>query len=273
MRTRILHPVLQVVVVVLALVITLIPLAELLLDSFKQPSDFYAGNIWPRQWTPTYYVETFVHGEAVASLANSIVVAMATTAITVVIGTLAAYALSRLPYGWVGPAVFAILAVRFYPKITTVLPYYTVMRSLDLLDTLAAVIIAHVSITLPFVVLIMMSFFREVPRALEEAAMIDGCSVWQVFRRIVLPLVRPALMTSAILTAMFSWNEFIIAASVTSRRAVTLPVLVSSFMSDKGLNLGQMSAVGVVIVVPIALFILATQRYLVRGLTLGAVKE
>jgi multiple sugar transport system permease protein len=189
------------------------------------------------------------------------------------LGTMAAYGLARVRYAWAGVVVYAILAVRFYPKITVILPYYMMMRTFGLLDTLPAIIIAHVSITLPFVVLIMMTFFNEIPRSLEEAAAIDGATVIQRFRYIVLPLVRPALVTSAILTAMFSWNEFLMAVSVTSENAATLPVLVSSFISDKGIQLGQMSAVSVMVVVPIALFALVTQRYLIRGLTLGAVKE
>ena len=273
MLTRLVHPAVRTVVIAIALLITLIPLIGLLFNSFKLPSEFYSSTFWPSHWTLHYYAQTFGGGEAVADLANSLIATTATTAIAVTIGTLAAYGLSRVRYKWVIAVTYLILTVRFYPKITTILPYYVTMRSLHLIDTLAAVIIADVSITLPFVVLIMMTFFNDIPRSLEEAAVIDGCSIGQCFRQIVLPLVRPALVTCAVLTAMVSWNEFLIAASVTSQRATTLPVLVSSFISDKGIQLGQMSAVSVVIVIPIALFILATQRYLVRGLTLGAVKE
>ena len=117
------------------------------------------------------------------------------------------------------------------------------------------------------------TFFKEVPKGLEEAAALDGCSVWTSFRHVILPLVRPALVTSAVLTAMFSWNEFLIASSVTDQTSQTLPVQISTFMTDKGTNLGELSAVAVVVVLPIALFILVTQRSLVRGLTLGAVKR
>jgi multiple sugar transport system permease protein len=208
-----------------------------------------------------------------SSLINSLIVTTSTTLISVALGTLAAYGLSRVRYSWVPVVIFLMLSVRFYPKITTVLPYYVTMQSLHLLDTLVAVILVHVSITAPFVVLIMMTFFREIPRSLEEAAMLDGTSVLQTFRHVVLPLVRPALMTSAVLTAMTSWNEFLLASSVTSSRAMTLPVLVSSFTSDKGVQLGLMSAVSVAIIIPIAIFVLSAQRHLIQGLTMGAVKE
>jgi len=274
MRTTAAERTTRVAVLIIALLITLVPLLALFLDSFKSNTDFFSGSPLPRQWSLQFYREAFSNsGGARYDLINSISVAVATTVISVTLGTLAAFGMSRLRYRWVTWLMYLILAVRFYPKITTVLPFYVMMRHLGLLDTVTAVVIAHVSITLPFVVLILSTFFREVPASLEEASRLDGCTLWQSFRHITLPLVRPALATSAILTAMFSWNEFLIASSITSQRATTLPVLVSSFITDKGTQLGQMSAVSVVIVVPIALFILATQRYLVRGLTLGAVKE
>jgi multiple sugar transport system permease protein len=264
--------ILRVTVVVIWLLVTLVPLVALLLNSFKPTGDFYSPQFLPSDWTLQNYQRAF-EGEAMDYLGNSLIVAGATVFFSVSIGTMAAYGLARVRYAWVVVVVYAILAVRFYPKITVILPYYVMMRAFGLLDTLPAIVIAHVSITLPFVVLIMMTFFNEIPRSLEEAAAIDGATVIQRFRYVVLPLVRPALVTSAILTAMFSWNEFLMAVSVTSENAATLPVLVSSFISDKGIQLGQMSAVSMMVVVPIALFALVTQRYLIRGLTLGAVKE
>jgi multiple sugar transport system permease protein len=262
----------RVTVVVVWLLVTLVPLLALLLNSFKPTGDFYSPQFLPSDWTTQNYRQAF-ESEAMDYLGNSLVVAGATVFFSVSLGTMAAYGLARVRYAWVVVVVYAILAVRFYPKITVILPYYVMMRAFDLLDTLPAIVIAHVSITLPFVVLIMMTFLNEIPRSLEEAAAIDGATVIQRFRYVVLPLVRPALVTSAILTAMFSWNEFLMAVSVTSENAATLPVLVSSFITDKGIQLGQMAAVSVMIVVPIALFALVTQRYLIRGLTLGAVKE
>lgn len=262
------------VVLMIATLIALVPLLALVLDSFKQPQAFFGESFFANAWTVQNYTQAFSsQGGTLTALVNSLVVATATTAIAVVIGTLAAFGLSRVRYGWTAPVTYVILAVRFYPKITTILPYYLLVRSLKLLFTLPAVIIAHVSITLPLVVLIMMTFFEEIPLGLEEAAALDGCSIWSSFRHVVLPLVRPAIVTSAVLTAMFSWNEFLIASSVTNEGSETLPVQISTFMTDKGTNLGQLSAVAVIVVLPIAAFILLSQRYLVRGLTLGAVKE
>jgi multiple sugar transport system permease protein len=147
------------------------------------------------------------------------------------------------------------------------------MRNFKLLDTQLAIIIAHISITLPFVVWLMLTFFEELPKELEQSAMLDGCNPWQRFTKVVLPLAVPGLGTAAILTALVSWNEFLIASSLASVAAKTLPVAVTSFVTDKGVLWGPMSAMSTVIVVPIMIFALFTQRYLVRGLTLGAVKE
>jgi multiple sugar transport system permease protein len=261
-------------VLFIALAVALVPAVSLAIDSFKPSAQFYSNGILPTQWTLQNYQQAFSSGgQALADLMHSVVVAAATTVISVTLGTLAAFGLSKSRFGWATAVTYVILSVRFYPKITTILPYFVMMRAFHLLDTPTALVIAYVSITLPFVVLIMITFFADLPAGLEEAAAIDGCSVWRTFWSVNLPLARPALATAAILTALFSWNEFLIAASVTSQNATTLPVLVSSFITDKGIALGQMSAVSVVIVAPIALFILATQRYLVRGLTLGALKE
>lgn len=264
--------VLRVVVLILALAVTLVPLLSLFASTFKPSYEFFSGSLLPQHWTTANYAKAFSNGGLLPDLMHSVVVAVATTAASTVFGTLAAFGLSRLRSRWAILVTYGILAVRFYPKISGILPYYLMMRTFGLLDTIPAVIIADVSITLPVVVLVMMSFMDELPRELMEAAAVDGCSIWQAFYRVILPLIRPGLATAAILTAMFSWNEFIYAATVTSTNAATLPVLISGFTSDQGTDLGQVAVVATMIVIPIALFIVVTQRHLVRGLTLGAVK-
>lgn len=265
--------VLRFVVIVFALAVALVPLVSLLASTFKPGFEFFSGSLVPHQWTLANYRKAISSGGLVPDLVHSILVSAATTLLSTLFGTLAAFALTRLRHRWIVLVTFGILAVRFYPKISGILPYYLMMRSLNLIDTLPAVIIAEVSITLPVVMLIMMTFLDELPTELDESAALDGCSVWQTLVHIVLPLVRPGIATAAILTAMLSWNEFLYAASVTSTDAATLPVLIASFTTDMGTDLGQVAVVSTVIVIPIALFILATQRHLVRGLTLGAVKD
>ena len=270
--------VLRALVVVVAVVIAITPFLYLLINSLKLPLEFLTvpPTIIPSQITWEHYQKIFESGsETPRNLKNSLMITGATTLLSVSIGSLAAYSLSRLqlPYGIIPAIAFAFLVVRFYPKIATTLPYYILMRRFGLLDTQLAIVIAHTSILLPFVVWIMIGFFQELPRELEQSAMLDGCNAWQRFSKIVLPITIPGLVTSAILTAIGSWNEFLIASSLAVTEAKTLPIAVSGFVTDKGILWGPMSAMSTIIVMPIVIFALFAQRYLVRGLTLGAVKE
>lgn len=265
---------LRALVITVGLLCVAVPLIVLLLGSFKPPGDFFSSRLLPAHWTTHYYKQLLAGGSAsLLALGNSVAVTAMTTVFATFLGTLAAFGLARLRNPWVPALVFLILAVRFYPKITTILPYYVMMRNAGLLDSLVAIVIAHVSITAPIVILIMVGFFRELPQSVEEAAVLDGGTPLQVFRHVALPMTMPGVATSAILVALVSWNEFLLASSVASDQAKTLPILISSFITDKGTDLGQMSAVTLLIIVPIVLFILLVQRLLVRGLTLGAVKQ
>ena len=172
-----------------------------------------------------------------------------------------------------GILAFWMLLTRMYPAIATAIPYFLIMRDLHLLDTLPALIVTYTAFNLPFVIWLLIGFYEELPIELERAAMIDGCSVWTRFRKIVLPLSAPALVATAILSAVLAWNEFLFAVMLTRVNAKTLPVVMSGFITDKGTQWDQMTALGVITVLPVLAFALAVQRYLVRGLTLGAVKE
>lgn len=269
--------VLRALLIVAALLVISTPFMFLFLNSLKPPGQFLATpiRIVPTHFTLEHYREVFDPNEnTLGYLKNSLIITLGTTFSSVFIGALAAYSLARLklPFRLTSIIAFAFLVVRFYPKITVALPYFILMRDMKLLDTRWAVIIAHVSLTLPFTVWLMLTFFNDLPKELEQSAMLDGCNPWQRFTQIILPLTAPALVTAAILTALLSWNEFLLAATVTSADAKTLPVRISAFITDKGILWGPMSAMGTVIVVPMILFALFAQRYLVRGLTLGAVK-
>lgn len=268
---------LRVLLIVLSLLIVTTPFAFLFLNSVKPPNEFLTvpPTIIPTQIMLEHYQAVFDPTEdTVRYFFNSLVVTAVTTAVSLILGSLAAYSLSklRLPFRLSTIIAFAFLLVRFYPKITVTLPYFILMRDFKLLDTPTAVIIAHVSLTLPFVVWLMLTFFNELPKEIEQSAMLDGCGPWRRFWQVTLPLTAPALFTAAILTALLSWNEFLMAASVAPQVAKTLPVRVSGFITDKGILWGPMSAMSSVIVIPMMLFALFAQRYLVRGMTLGAVK-
>lgn len=264
-------------VILVALSVALGPFAVLFLNSLRPADDFLrpGAGIVPDTITFAHYADVFGPGsETLRFLANSLIITTSTTVLAVSLGALAAYALARLrlPFRLSLVIGLAFLIVRFYPKITVALPYYIIMRDLGWLDTHAAVILAHVSITVPFVVWLLLGFFEELPREIELSAMLDGCGPVRRFVQIVLPLSAPALGAAAVLTAFLSWNEFLMASSVATDAAKTLPVRVSSFITDKGTYWGPMSAMGTVIVLPVMLFALVTQRWLARGLTAGAVK-
>lgn len=265
------------VAILVALAVALGPFVVLLVNSVRPSADFLTpgAGFLPAQMTWDHYRAVFGGGSDTRRfLLNSVVITGATTVFALLLGAPAAYALARLklPFRLSLVFAFAFLVVRFYPKITVALPYYLIMRDLGWLDTHIAVILAHVSITVPFVVWLVLGFLEDLPREIEQSAMMDGCGAWGRFVRVVLPLSTPALAAAAVLTAFTSWNEFLMASTVATNSAKTLPVRISAYITDKGTLWGEMAAMGTVIVLPVAIFALVTQRYLVRGLTAGAVK-
>ena len=267
----------RVLLITLSLAVALAPFLVLFLNSLRPADEFLSASasFIPSQITFEHYAEIFdPRGDTFRYLVNSIIITTASTLIALVLGAMAAYSLARLKLPFRLSIVIGVmfLVIRFYPKITVALPYFLLMRQFHLLDTHVAVIIAHVSMTVPFVVWMLLAFFEDFPRELEQAAMVDGCGALRRFTLIIVPLMTPALAAAAVLTAFLSWNEFLMASTVAPNFAKTLPVRISGFITDKGILWGSMSAMGSVIVVPVALFALFTQRYLARGLTVGAVK-
>jgi multiple sugar transport system permease protein len=206
---------------------------------------------------------------------NSIVVALSSTGVAILLGSLAAYALAKsyLAFNLRQATMIWILVTRIYPPITTAIPYFVIIRRLGIADTHFALILTHVTYALPFVIWLMLGFFQDIPDDIEKAAIVDGCSLWQRFSQVVLPLGLPGIAVTAIFTFIYSWNEFLYASMLTSVNAKTLPVVIAGYMSDKFLRWGEMSALGSLMILPVMIFAAFTQRYLVRGLTFGAVKE
>ena len=264
------------VALAVALLAVLVPLAYLVLNSVKLQSEMYTVPpiIIPSRITFEHFEAAFNNPRTLRFLTNSLIVTSVTTAITVVVSTLAAYGLARLRLrpALLSLVVFVFLFIRFYPRITTVIPYFLVMRQFALLDTVWAIIIGHLGITIPFVTWLMLIVFQDLPREVEEAAEVDGADPLQRFARVALPMAAPGVASAAILTAFLSWNEFLIASSVAKRQAQVLSIAVASFVTDRGVQWGPMAAMAVIMIVPMILFALFVQRYLIRGITLGAVK-
>ena len=267
---------LRLLILAIACLAVIVPLAYLVINSIKLPREFLTvpPTILPTEVTFQHYEELIDDSKTIRYFRNSLTVALWTTAITILSGTLAAYGLARMRLAarFLALITFLFLFIRFYPRVTTVIPFFLVMRELDLLDTVWAIIIGQLGITIPFVTWLMLVVFQDLPAEIEEAAIVDGASIWQRFWRVVLPIVMPSVSAAAILTAFLSWNEFLIASSVARRKASVLSIAVASFVSDKGIQWGPMAAMSVVMIVPMIIFALFAQKYLIRGITFGAVK-
>jgi multiple sugar transport system permease protein len=264
------------VILGLAVAAVVLPLLYLVLNSIKLPREFLTTppTIIPSTITFEHFEAVFADPDSLRVFTNTLVVALGTTILSVLVGTLAAYGLARmgLPPVVLAAVLFVFLFIRFFPRVTTVIPFFLVVRSLGLLDSVWAVVLGHLGITVAFVAWLMLIVFRGLPYELEEAAMVDGANVRQRFRHIALPLAAPGIVTAAIFTAFFSWNEFLIASSVTRSDGAVLSMTVASFVTDKGIYWGPMAATSLVMIVPMMAFAFLVQRFLVRGVTLGAVK-
>ena len=263
--------------VLLGVVASLAPVYWMATISLKSEVDQFAV---PPRWfnfTPTlvHYKDAFLTRSFGQYLLTSVTVAVASTLFALVLGTLAAYALARfrLPHKLDTRLALWILSTRMFPPIVTAVPLFLMMRDVRLLNTKASLIIVYTAFNLPFVVWMMRGFFMEVPREMEEAARVDGDSRIGALWRVVLPLVVPGLAATAVFCLIISWNEFLFALVLTQTdAAMTLPVGIAGRVTQYEIKWGVMSAAGVVAMMPILVFAMAVQRYLVRGLSLGAVK-
>jgi len=265
------------VLLIPALLFALAPVYWMLTISLKSDVDQFAS---PPPWfgfTPTleHYYDAFVTRGFGQYLLTSAIVSVASTLCALLIGTLAAYALARfeLPGRLNRHLSLWILSTRMFPAIVTAVPLFLMMRDLRLLNTRASLIIVYTAFNLPFVVWMMRGFFADLPRDLEEAALVDGDSRLGALVRVVLPLVAPGLAATAVFCLIISWNEFLFALVLTQTdAAMTLPVGIAGRVTQYEIKWGVMSAAAAVALVPILVFALALQKYLVRGLSLGAVK-
>jgi multiple sugar transport system permease protein len=265
------------VLLIPALMFALAPVYWMLTISLKSDVDQFAT---PPPWfvfTPTldHYYDAFVARGFGEYLLTSAIVSVCSTLCALVIGTLAAYALARfeLPWRLNRHLSLWILSTRMFPAIVTAVPLFLMMRDLRLLNTHASLIIVYTAFNLPFVVWMMRGFFADLPRDLEEAALVDGDSRLGALVRVVLPLVAPGLAATAVFCLIISWNEFLFALVMTQTdAAMTLPVGIAGRVTQYEIKWGVMSAAAAVALAPILVFALALQKYLVRGLSLGAVK-
>ncbi|WP_347548985.1 carbohydrate ABC transporter permease [Pseudalkalibacillus hwajinpoensis] len=257
--------------------IVMFPFLWMLASSIKPLSELFGKEAFnPFTSNPTLqnYVSVFVDYPFMRYLWNSTVVATITTVYTVLVASFAAYAIARLNFRGKPIILGVVLSVSMFPQIATISPIYIFLKNLGLTNSYLGLIIPYTTITLPLSIWLLVTFFRKIPFDLEEAAKIDGASLWQTYWKVIMPLAVPGIFTTAILVFIAAWNEFLFALTInTADKFKTVPVGIALFQGQFTIPWGEISAATVVVTVPLVIMVLVFQRRIVSGLTSGSVKE
>jgi multiple sugar transport system permease protein len=259
----------------IVIVLALVPVLWLASLSFKDPSTIADGSFLPHQWTLANYRGIFQTSLFTRALVNSIGIAVIATVLAVAVGSMAAYAVARQRCPGKQVLVAVTLLIAMFPAILLVSPLFNLWRQLGLFDTWPGLIIPYLTFSLPLAIYTLSAFFREIPWELERAAQVDGATPMQAFLQVIAPLAAPGMVTTAILVFIFCWTDFVFAISLTSTsRSQTVPAAIAFFSGASQFQtpIGSIAAAGVVITIPIILFVFFFQRRIVAGLTSGAVK-
>ena len=254
---------------------TLLPVGWIVALSLKQPADLRSGHFLPRAVTLEHYRAVFATPLFTHALENSVGIALIATAVSVALATCAAYALARLPFRGKRLVLGLALGIAMFPVVSLVGPLFDLWRTVGLYDTWLGLILPDLSFTLPLAIWVLSAYFRELPWELEEAALVDGATPWQAFLKVAVPLAAPGVLTAALLTFFFAWNDFAFGISLTSTdRARTVPAALAFFTGASQFEqpTGAIAAAAVVVTVPVVILVLIFQRRIVAGLTAGAVK-
>lgn len=263
--------------VVFVVLFSLFPFYWLVNISLRSGQDLSVASLYPPDPTLKSYGDIFRNDDFVAGLRNSVIVATSTTALSLLVGSFAAYALARLRFKRKFLILALILSVTTFPPIAIALPIFQLWTDIGLNNTLIGLIIPYLTFALPLTTYILTSFFREIPRDLEEAALVDGATRFQAFRKVIVPLAAPGMATAGILTFIFAWNEYLLAITLTTTNAArTVPAAVGNFNDTAAGGyaqpIGLIAAASVIISIPLIVLVLMFQKRIVQGLTAGAVK-
>jgi multiple sugar transport system permease protein len=256
-------------------IVFLFPIYWMVLTSFKQQVDIFTNP--PRfLFTPTIatYVEYMKRADILGRIVNTIIVASSSALFSMVVGTMAGYALARIRLKGAQTVGLLILLSRGVPPIALAVPMFLVARKLGLTDKHITLILAYSTFLIPYVMWLMRSFFLSLPKELEESAMIDGCSRYGAFFKIILPISLPGVLSTLIFSMILAWEELLFALVLTNRHASTIPVAIAGIAGDSvnGANWGALTAVGTITVLPVVVFALLVQKWLIKGLADGATK-
>jgi multiple sugar transport system permease protein len=251
----------------------LAPIAILGITSLKTETQIFSTQ-WSWFFMPTLenYRAVIQDGHLERYLVNSLTIAIVSTVLTLLFGTMCAYALARFRFLGRGSLSYSTLLLRTVPPAVLAVPVYVLWTSWGIGDTLTGVILVYTALNLPFTIWLLYGFIEQVPEELEEAAAIDGCGAFQVFWRVILPLLKPGLAAAAIFTFRLAWNEFILSFILTNRHTRTLPASISNYITDTGVEWGKITAAGVLIALPPLIFTFVAAKQIITGLTAGAVK-
>ncbi len=255
------------------LIFVLLPLYWVIVTSIKPTSDYLVvPPVWfPAQPTIVHYTAALFSYRGLQALVNSLIISSASTVLSTIFGTMMAYSLARFNTGGKHLA-FWVLSQRFLPPVAVILPIFLLFRGWKLYDTHIGLILAYTFMTLPLTVWMMYAYFRQLPKSLEEAALVDGLSRWQTLWKIAVPLAAPGIVAAAVFAFIAVWTEFFFALILTSRHAFTLPTVFRAFLSFQGAQYGEACALATTSLVPSLILGMLVQRHLVRGLTLGAIR-
>ncbi|GIP38042.1 sugar ABC transporter permease [Paenibacillus sp. J31TS4] len=258
------------ILTVLVILIFSFPFLWMLLASFKTQAQIMSTED-VLLFKPTFdnYKSVFEQYDFLDFIVNSLVVAVVSTIGSLLLGLPAAYAIARYKMQKLS---LVILVARIVPGITFLIPWYILFSKIGLVDTYTALILSHMLVGLPFIIWVMMSFFEGLPHEIEEAGLIDGATKSQVFLKIIMPISGPGVITSSLLSFIFSWNNFMFSIILAGDKTKTLPVAVFNFISYSETNWGALMAAACIITLPVLIIALVAQRYIVSGLAAGAVK-
>jgi multiple sugar transport system permease protein len=261
--------------ILIIVVASLVPVVWIVMLSLKTPATATDGSFIPHQWTLSNYSDIFNAGIFTSALRNSIGIGLISTFLAVLIASAAAYAIARLEFPGKQILLAVVLGVALFPQISLVGPLYNLWRQIGLYDTWPGLIIPYMTFALPLSIFVLSSFFREIPWELEQAAEVDGATPFQAFRKVIVPLAMPGIVTTFIIVFIICWNDFVFAISLTSTTAAeTVPAAISSFpgVSQFTVPYGDIAAAAVIVTIPVMVLVLFFQRRIVAGLTAGAVK-
>jgi trehalose/maltose transport system permease protein len=257
------------------LVYTLLPVAWIVSLSFKEGDDINNKKFLPSHWSLDNYRTVFDTDLFTSALRNSIGISLIATTVSVVLATVAAYAIARLEFRGKRLVLSAALAIAIFPTVALVGSLFDMWRILGIYDTWIGLIIPYVSFTLPLSIWVLSAFFREIPWEMEQAAQVDGATPWQAFRKVIVPLAAPGVFTAAILAFFFAWNDFVFGISLTATNAARpVPAALAFFTGESFFQqpTAAISAASVIVTIPVIVLVLIFQRRIVAGLTSGAVK-